>query len=553
MLYPSMTEVIPLEACCRYYRIAIHGAKSQYDRSDCSQHADHDARTAIRTTENAKRRLTWRPNEGAHPTSATPTFVCSILSVTQTFDEQETKQLQQLFRKAKKTNTDQLKGPNGEVMTLTDYCRITHVPIPLEADPVLDKLETLLPMRGSTEMQWQKTAGWKWTEIDHTLEKTWTLTTKQWRTLIHVQTDDSTELNWRWEVNDTPEEWKARWTNLWKGGATDPTKLRFWRFLRKGYFTNDKARKWRIDTGICQRCRTEIETLPPTIWTCPSILERQRWILWLIFDDAERTVSNVAGEPMMVVVDKALQAHKNNQAPLLLLLAIWRINWAERNDRQFNERSTYRGVNCILNEIAAEVERLTFTKGMSDRHKDRLNTAKCIITFWKLETKRWLKGASRRNPFINQTEDHNNHAKADSAYQTRPWPEETLIRWDQQEREESRHTATTTEARPRRTRGRIDLTEENEAWNEDVKQKLHDTIHSWFDTCHRPHAEQNDQITAGKWNDSHAPTSWDKTLEDEVQFDSVEQLIEEILSTNQFNLDSENSLRDTQTETRVND
>ncbi|KAL3679254.1 hypothetical protein R1sor_022210 [Riccia sorocarpa] len=156
----------------------------------------------------AKRRLTWRPNEGPHSEDATPTFVCSILTSTQTVEESETQGLRNLFRKARIKNTADLRNANGERLSLQSYCQQGNIPIDVDLDPVLDKLETLLPAEDAAQIQWQEAKGWKCETIKHTVEKTWKLSTKQWRNLIQIKIDDSKELNRKWERVDTLQQCK---------------------------------------------------------------------------------------------------------------------------------------------------------------------------------------------------------------------------------------------------------------------------------------------------------------------------------------------------------
>ncbi|KAL3691751.1 hypothetical protein R1sor_005402 [Riccia sorocarpa] len=254
--------------------------------------------------------------------------------------------------------------------------------------------------------------------------------------------------------------WKDRWIKLWDGPASFRTKLRTWRFLRGGYFINDKARGWGLGDGLCARCSLEHESLIHALWTCPKIKERTAWVCWILFHDAERSVSNLGAEDFITVVDRALILHKENQVPLLLLLTTLRTNWAERNLNQFENKLNFRGVTPVLHEIDKEVRAIKLTSGASQQQQNHLKRTRQTVIYWQNETARWLTGAQTRNPQspfdLHSTEEtplslkHVTENHRHTSPSSRPWAEEEMIYWDQQSHDRAHENRSTTMSLRRR-------------------------------------------------------------------------------------------------------
>ncbi|KAL3702106.1 hypothetical protein R1sor_020128 [Riccia sorocarpa] len=399
----------------------------------------------LKTWFSVKKKLSWTPEGGSYPRQASLRFIHNLLLQTDTVDKEEGSALLALFKKAKIHNTMQIVDADGQRTTLTNFCQLNQVLITAASQTGLDKFETLLPYEDAADIQWHNAQGWRWEGMQTPAKGPWSLSTSQWRKLVHKHHDDTKNLNTRWELNDKAECWRQRWVNLWTGGATNRTKIRFWRFMRKGYFTNSKALSWGLDSGICKRCDMEIESFCHAIWTCPRILERQKWVSWLLFDEAERATSVHTGESVIRVVDKVLQCHIQSQAQILLLLTTWRTNWAERNQAQFQGEKTYRGIRVFRNEVQHEIEALLRAQRLSEKQSDKLHLAEQTTAYWQIETTRWFHGAAKRNPQATPTTP--NATRLDTTGElvfdnATGWSEEAMIHW------ETSHTADDTD-RPR--------------------------------------------------------------------------------------------------------
>ncbi|KAL3700546.1 hypothetical protein R1sor_018568 [Riccia sorocarpa] len=297
--------------------------------------------------------------------------------------------------------------------------------------------------------------------------------------------------SWFKELLDSEETWNTRWCQLWKRSTTSRTKLRLWRFLRKGYFTNAKAGDWNLDDGLCKRCDMEKESFIHAIWTCPRILERQKWVSWLLFTDTERQWSQATGEPFMTVIDKALAAHSSNQAPILLILATLRVNWAERNLMQFQGQVTYRGIRVLLNEVEVEITALQEERRLSDDQKQRLDLTSRTTRCWRLETTRWLNGATARNQFQAEefepmSADAFPIGRSHAFDETSGWSEVSIILWDTREHRQHRDNSQSENPQKRRTRAarEVTTTQHTDAgWNQENRARLSNSLALWADTC----------------------------------------------------------------------
>ncbi|KAL3679653.1 hypothetical protein R1sor_022609 [Riccia sorocarpa] len=243
--------------------------------------------------------------------------------------------------------------------------------------------------------------GWHWEGQLKNNGNVWGLTSRQWRKLLYCVKDETDILNNRWGLVDNKHQWKQRWDYLWEGSAFTRLKLRLWRVLRKGYFKTSKVKNWKLDNGICMRCEIEMETIDHALWDCPRLLKRQRWISWLMFQEQERQTSTWEGEKLFTVADKALQQHLFNLAPLTLLSNVLRINWAERNDSQFNGRNSYMGIQHALLESKLKILAMRYARHQTDEHKLILQNSMATILFWEDETLRWMKGETTRNQMRN--------------------------------------------------------------------------------------------------------------------------------------------------------
>ncbi|KAL3684857.1 hypothetical protein R1sor_002879 [Riccia sorocarpa] len=267
----------------------------------------------------AKKKLTWQPDEGPCPGSATPKFILSILKATKTVDDEEGRILLKAFRQAKIKNTNQITTTTGEEETLREYCR---------------------------RNQWENGVD----AVNQAMEKP------------PKDTKENTqELNQKWETQDTTAVWSKRWTALWKGSTVNRTKVRFWRYLRKGFFTNSKVRTWGLDTGICSReeieamlHKTHLSDRLQTIWA-------QAWHTADYWE--EQTRRWLAGatkrEPRSQHRSPSPQASPDREAnnttdPPFQASTGWNdnemIRWNARENSQCNEAPTMGPTNAIRRE-----------------------------------------------------------------------------------------------------------------------------------------------------------------------------------------------------------
>ncbi|KAL3692705.1 hypothetical protein R1sor_006356 [Riccia sorocarpa] len=311
----------------------------------------------------------------------------------------------------------------------------------------------------SIRSNWENAGGWAWEDDAPLGENCWKLPTAFWRRLLYSNKKDTSNLSNRWVTDDEPRKWSLRWKLLWNGPAQLRVKLRTWRFLRKGYFTNAKAKNWGAGDGLCSRCGLEQETFIHAVWSCPRLNERTKWLSWLLFTPGQRNVSVHGHEDLLPTMDIALHHHREHQATLVLLLTALRFNWKERNESQFEGNQNFKGIYLILDETRFEIEARSL-QNLSFKQRERGQKERHIIQFWYDQTARWHQGATLRDPFplfpINatmepgacQTDAHSDAVCNNEA----PWELEDMIRWDGQNQEEVDPARNAT--RPRHTRRR---------------------------------------------------------------------------------------------------
>ncbi|KAL3689981.1 hypothetical protein R1sor_016290 [Riccia sorocarpa] len=274
-------------------------------------------------------------------------------------------------------------------------------------------------------------------------------------------------------------------------------------------------------------------------------IEDMEDIHWDQAADKDRTISQASGEPIIRVIDCVLTKHNENQAPLLLLLTMWRSSWRERNQLQFNQRRSYMPVTAILNEINEEVEALT-VGNLTDKQRRQIVDAMTLIEYWKDESRRWLTGATEQTSFQlylmrkqstttptnTQTLQHNSQA---------PWIEAEMIHWDRlhnqgqdtnghYQTEGSRHTNTRgAQTSRRRTRPRRRRTPETDRTRPNTTFTLSTQDCQWLNDTWQ--LNPRDLSPMHEDRDSHTPqrAGLDITREDHwISFDTVDVLLRQL-------------------------
>ncbi|KAL3700976.1 hypothetical protein R1sor_018998 [Riccia sorocarpa] len=234
---------------------------------------------------------------------------------------------------------------------------------------LFDPFSFILPQQ-TDQLTWEKASGWAWLDDAPLGENCWKIPTAMWRKLLYINKPDTSNLSTRWETNDGLNVWTRRWKQLWGGPAQIRVKIRMWRFLRKGYFMNAKAKGWGRGDGLCSRCGLEQETFSHAVWSCPRLNERTKWLSWLLYSQTQRNVSNHGHEDLLPTIDIALQHHTDHPITLILLLTALRYNWKERNESQFQGNRNFKGIYLILDETRVEIDAGS-AKTLTEKQQDR--------------------------------------------------------------------------------------------------------------------------------------------------------------------------------------
>ncbi|KAL3700161.1 hypothetical protein R1sor_018183 [Riccia sorocarpa] len=228
----------------------------------------------LKTWFRTRKMLKWKPRAGKYPNTRPISFYIMLLQKNREIELAETRLLRKAARKAKISNFSQLQRQDGNRISFTMKLQEKGVPIDSHLLNALQKVDTAFPTLQATDINWTQADGWEWENLPHRGEQAWRLTTAAWRKLMYLTPKQDTKFNQRWGIQDTKLQWNTRWKRLWAGKATQRTKIRLWRYIRRGYFTNHKAKEWGIGDGICARCKLEVETFEHAVWNCPRIQKR---------------------------------------------------------------------------------------------------------------------------------------------------------------------------------------------------------------------------------------------------------------------------------------
>ncbi|KAL3691766.1 hypothetical protein R1sor_005417 [Riccia sorocarpa] len=259
------------------------------------------------------------------------------------------------------------------------------------------------------------------------------------------------------------------------------------------------------------------KTFDHAMWTCPVLRGRTTWAGWLLLNEDQRHFNNQGTEPLIHIIDEALRNHKLQQAHILLILAILRCNWMERNTSQFRDKQISRGNTPLLNEIEMETKALQ-PAARSNKRKNEIQRTLHTIAYWRGETTRWMAGAERRNeqPLFNPNviPNTNDPEDEDTTATDRQCSLEDMIRWDHEETTETRQ-ASTTNALSRRGRQRRRRTTPDTTLNAQQREEIRSHLRHLIDTWH---------------TSEEVPIGWDEG-NNLMTFQSEEKLLEEILGT----------------------
>ncbi|KAL3680304.1 hypothetical protein R1sor_023260 [Riccia sorocarpa] len=316
-------------------------------------------------------KLKWTHAAGPFPTSTSPKFLMAMLHNILDMPQQGFKLI------------------NRDLQRMTD-------PNDRNITAAINNISDAFPHNDALPIGWEDAAGWTWDTKQTTGPDTWKITTAECKNLQYANSNDIHKLNTKWDIRSGEADWTKRWSQLWADRAIYRTKVRFWRYVRGGYFTNSKARSWGLSERLCPRCNVDIETLEHAFWSCPRLLQRTSWITWLLLDPQETTINRYGAESIQVIFDAALAVHKNSQAALLLLLAALRANWQERNEAQFNGKQHSKGILPIIRE--AQTEAAALVGKTTRKAKQEIQRMNQLIDYWMMETNRWFQGAQQRNP-----------------------------------------------------------------------------------------------------------------------------------------------------------
>ncbi|KAL3684648.1 hypothetical protein R1sor_002670 [Riccia sorocarpa] len=180
--------------------------------------------------------------------------------------------------------------------------------------------------------------GWEWNGPPLSITDTWSPPTHYLRALLHKDSTERPPLMARWGRDGNPPEETKRWSRLWSAKHA--------------------------------------------LWNCSATSARCGWVYRLIHDNDDRSCSPTHAHDMLSSIDIALQEANVNPAMLLLITAILRQNWKERNRQQFAGVKESLPHKILLQEVCKELKALEGNAARSEDWKDALLRADRSLQRW---------------------------------------------------------------------------------------------------------------------------------------------------------------------------
>ncbi|KAL3701937.1 hypothetical protein R1sor_019959 [Riccia sorocarpa] len=167
---------------------------------------------------------------------------------------------------------------------------------------------------------------WRW-KLGTKEVATWTLTTRQCKSLLMVHDRTRDRLNRKWGIEDNSRQWAKRFKGLWTSYLPEKEKTWAWKVLHHGLPTLERTYKWGHGDGRCVRCGNDTETIEHMLWQCVKARNKWRNVEYLangLFGNALQTSSWIEGLDI---------ARRKSIASYILFVICSRTIWLKRNQK----------------------------------------------------------------------------------------------------------------------------------------------------------------------------------------------------------------------------
>ncbi|KAL3682363.1 hypothetical protein R1sor_000385 [Riccia sorocarpa] len=162
----------------------------------------------------------------------------------------------------------------------------------------------------------------------------WELNTSVWKRVFQNLKEGYQSLNHKWRRSDSQRRWGKRLTKIWQSKIPNRDKVWCWKVLNQGLATEERTAKWRQDSGFCDRCNQEVESVNHMFIECPHAA--YKWQEWQTNCQGEEWRIQTDGD-LIDMLDKICKGHRAQKISLFAKTT-WHI-WLERNSYTYNNKT----------------------------------------------------------------------------------------------------------------------------------------------------------------------------------------------------------------------
>ncbi|KAL3697957.1 hypothetical protein R1sor_012033 [Riccia sorocarpa] len=297
-----------------------------------------------------KKQLRWVPGVSNYPRDLTLRKIQFMLEQYVGWPQSEIILLMKTLKRGRYVNGYSLNTMAGDRLSLGTYLGEQQVEMTGPVRAVVAKFDSVFPPDLAQAINLHESSGWRWAAANDDRRSAWFPTTKLLKKMLTRHKHESPTLTSRWGRSESQEEQTTRWRTLWNAKMSSRSKVRLWRFLRRAYFTNSRAREMQLSAGECLRCRGTLETYTHALWECSKTRERTRWISEILAG-----VTEARGRPRTGI---------------------------ERNGRQFKGTNECLPRRVILADVKREIEAISRSVDYNANWDEVLDKARRSIEEW---------------------------------------------------------------------------------------------------------------------------------------------------------------------------
>ncbi|KAL3679387.1 hypothetical protein R1sor_022343 [Riccia sorocarpa] len=197
----------------------------------------------------------------------------------------------------------------------------------------------------------QESTSWRWRGTTQ-VWKGWIKPTNFWSSLLSREevTEDLTE---KWAEGGSRLTWGERWKYIWSNNVSTRTKIWFWRTLKHGFFTGERAERMRVSTEPCKRCGQSTESTNHLFWSCTKVVP-----LWSTLKTLASTTCAKFSiwNNLLDTMDKALISNHAGNSLSHILATLFQQIWHDRNKEVFEQTRRRTPLIVALEQARQEAE-----------------------------------------------------------------------------------------------------------------------------------------------------------------------------------------------------